>query len=69
MLLHSVANRCVGSDVDRVAVPRVDHVPGGKTRPLLLVCCRVRGRLSQMLLVEGGDCSYSGALAVHARRG
>lgn len=69
MLLHRVANGRVGSDVNRVAVPRVDHVPGGQPRPLLLVCCRVRGRRSQMLLGKGGDCSYSGALAVHVRRG
>lgn len=37
VLLHCVPDRSVWSDVDRVAVPRIYHVPCGQPRSLLLV--------------------------------
>ena len=36
VLLHRVADGSVRSDVDRIAVSRVDHVPGSQPRSLII---------------------------------
>ena len=41
-VLFTPSNRCIRSDVDRVAIPRVYHVPGSESPLLHLIVMRGR---------------------------